>query len=119
MIEIPVANFKEKSADFELNIDLENINTTIRLTYNTRVDYWFATFTTPNKTLKGIKLVTEYLLLDQLKPLIFDLPGDFIVSRIDNDYSIPVLDYENFGGDWAFYYLTEDEVTAWKAERNL
>lgn len=117
-IEIPVADFKNQSADFEQIIDLEEVTVTIRLTYNTRVDYWFASFITDTNEILGVKLVQSGLLINQYKAST-NIKGDFIVSRVANDLEIPDLSYENFGVDWAFLYLTEEEVEAYKEENNI
>lgn len=118
-VEIPVAEFKVRSSDFEQIIDLEETTITIRLTYNTRVDYWFASFSTNQSSIQGVKLTKEYLLLDQYKAMLPDIKGDFIVTRLTNDLDIPELTYDNFGTDWAFQYLTESEVESWKDEREI
>ena len=116
MIEIPVSNFKLKSSDFEQILDFDNVSITIRLTYNTRVDYWFATFTINNNSIKNVKLVTNTLLLNQHKATLTEIVGDFIVQRIADDLTFTDLNYDNFGIDWAFQYLNKDEVSAYKLE---
>ena len=55
MIEIPVVSFKQQSADFEQILDFENVTVTIRLTYNTRVNYWFVTFSTNDSLISSLK----------------------------------------------------------------
>ena len=117
-IEIPVS-FKNQSADFELIMDFENTTITIRLTYDSRVDYWFADFTTSLTEIKNVKLVAESLLLNQYKGSLHDIHGDFIVTRVANDFDSPELTYDNFGSDWAFLYYTEAEVETYKTEMEI
>lgn len=116
MLEIPVSDFKEQSSDFVQNLDLENVNIEIRLTYNIRVNYWFAEFKTNNTYIKSVKLVTNNLLIDQYKATMYEIPGDFMVQRITDDLDKPELTYDNFGIDWGLFYLTSDEVTDYKEE---
>lgn len=118
MIEIPVS-FKDQSADFEQIIDLEAVTVTIRLTYNTRNNYWYASFSTDNNSITSVKLVTEFLLLDQYKAVLNEIKGDFIVTRVADDLNVPDLSYENFGIDWAFQYLTESEAESFKEEKGI
>lgn len=112
-------DFKDISSDFEFNIDLENANITIRLIYNTRVDYWFANFSTDINSIQSVKLVVNSLLLDQYKASLPDIKGDFIVARISEDLTNPPLTYDNFGIEWGFIYMTQAEVIEYKAENNL
>ena len=112
-------DFKDVSSDFEFNIDLENVNITIRLTYNVRVDYWFAEFSTDISSIQGIKLVVNALLLDQFKASLPDIKGDFILQRTSEDLNKPELTYDNFGVEWGFFYFTEAEVVQYKIDNNL
>lgn len=112
-------DFKDISSDFEFNIDLENVNITIRLSYNTRVDYWFADFSTDISSVQGVKLVTNFLLLRNYKASLPDIKGDFIMQRISEDLINPPLTYENFGVEWGFFYFTEAEVLQYKIDNDL
>lgn len=117
MIEIPV--FTEQSSDFTQNIDLDNINVKIRLTYNTRVNYWFMALETGESSLQGIKLVKNFLLIDQYKALLPDIPGDFGVFKISNELNDNEFTYDNFGIAWSLFYLTADEVEEFKELNGL
>lgn len=119
MTEIPVVDFKTQSADFSQNIDLENTNISIRLIYNTRVNYWFANFETNNNTILKVKMITNSLLLDQYKATLYDIDGDFIIRRVTDSVDSLELTYENFGIDWAFQYLTADEVGDYKTDNGI
>lgn len=115
MIQIP--DFKEASADFTQDITLDNIVTTIRMVWNTRVDFWFLTLTTPNSSLSSFKAVLEWPLTTQNKAIFFDLPGDFIMMPlIDNPGE---LDYNALNNSWALFYLTEDEVEQWYIDKGI
>lgn len=116
MLEIPV--FTEQSSDFVQIIDLETVTTTIRLTWNTRVEYWFMAVSTDNSNKEGIKLVKNYLLLDQLKATFADLKGDFAVLKKSNTTE-EEFTYKNFGEVWSLFYLTEEEVEEFKEENGI
>ncbi len=118
MTEIPVS-FKDQSADFELSIDLEAVTVTIRLIYNTRVDRWFGEFSTTSNSVKVVPLVTDYLILNNFKSNLPEIKGDFIIQRVNNDFENPELSYDNFGTDWAFYYMTEAEVAVYKETNEI
>ena len=69
--------------------------------------------------IKYLKLVTNYLILDKHKALFPEILGDFILQRVNDDLTNPELSYNNFGTDWGFFYLTPDEIEAWKIENEL
>lgn len=116
-IRIPL--FKETSADFTQNIDLEDVNVVIRLTYNTRTETWMLRLATENYTLTGIKLVRNFPLLFRHKALFPELPGDFIVRKISDDININDLNYDTFGIYYDLFYITQAELELWRTESGL
>ena len=85
MIQIPA--FNATNADFEQDIDLDNITVTIRMTYNSRSSYWKVDFITENCSLLGIKCVRNYPLTQQHKAIFPCLPGDFLIQPLNDDLS--------------------------------
>jgi len=114
---IPV--FQTQSGDFEQIIDLEGVSITIRLIWNIRVEYWFVDVSTPLTNITGIKLVQDYLLLDQYKASLYDIPGDFVVRKLSDEIESPTLTYDNFGIFWGLFYLSSDEVGVFKNEQEI
>lgn len=115
MTRIPV--FQSASADFSQTIDLDGASTTIRLIWNTRINYWFVTVVTEGGRLDGLKLVPQYPLM-RYKRRIPDLPGDFVAFKIDASLGEEVS-YDELGAGWNLYYLTADEYDQWEDARGL
>jgi len=111
-IQIP-SNFKDLSADFTMNIDLENVNTEIRLVYNTRVESWMLRLKTANYELNGIKLIKNYPLLWRHKALFPEVLGDLIILKISDDININELNYDNLGVYYDLFYITQAELLEW------
>lgn len=117
MIEIPL--FQDQSADFTQNIDLDSVNTEIRLIYNTRIETWMMHLNSANYTLNGIKLVKNFPLIWRHKALFPELPGDFIILKLSDDINVNDLDYDTFGVYFALYYLSAEELESWKTNNGL
>ena len=113
MVQIPVS-FKDKSANFQLTIDLNNVNVILRIFYLIRVEKFFFEITAGDYNLKSIPLITNWLLLDKHKSEMPVLKGDFLVRRISDEIDAPILTYDNFGEDWGFFYLSQQEVVDFK-----
>lgn len=116
MIEIPILS--ETSADVTLEIELDGVLTTIRLLFNVRNQDWFFTVTTENYTITLKRIVIDYLILRQYKANFPELPGDFVVKKI-NESAEDNLTYDNLGNDYALYYYDVNEVNEWLEENNL
>ena len=116
-VQLPVYN--EESADFEYNIDLDAVNMTIRLTWNTRVEYWFMSISTTDTEIQGVKITENFLLLDQYKASLYNIPGDFIIQKISDDIGNNTLTYSNLGVNWGLFYFDEDEVEEFKTENGI
>ena len=118
MIQIPT-NFKDLSSDFIMTIDLDNVNTEIRLNYNTRTESWMMRLKTANYELSGIKLVKNFPLLWRHKALFPEIPGDIIVLKISDDININDLNYDNLGVYFDLFYLTASELLEWRAANGI
>src|SRR4030042_6769147 len=112
MLDIPM--FQEESTDFEFSIDLDNITTTIRLTYNVRSGYFRMNISTENYSLYGLKVVAEFPLIYQHKALFPELPGDIIINQVNRLDEEIDMTYDNLGSDYVMRYYTKDEFEAWK-----
>jgi len=115
-VQLPV--FQTQSADFEYTIELDNINTLVRLTYNVRSGFWKMNLSVNGNTLYNIKLVKNFPLLKQNKALFPYLPGDFFVLKI-SDESEEDFNYDNFGTVWGLVYVTAAEYEAWREANGL
>lgn len=118
MIKIPT-NFKNLSADFIMNIDLENVNTELRLTYNTRIESWMLRAKTNNYEISGIKLVKNFPLLWRHKALFPEVLGDLIVLKTSDDININDLNYDNLGVYFELFYITADELIEWQVANGI
>jgi len=116
-IQIPL--FQNLSADFTQNIDLENVNVVIRLTYNTRTETWMIKLSTDNYDLMGIKLVKNFPLLWRHRAIFPEILGDFIVIKISDDININDLNYDTLGVYYDLFYITQAELELWKTENGL
>ena len=112
MIEIPV--FQDQSADFTQNIDLDEINVTIRLIYNIRNEFFHMNLSTENFNIEGIKVIKNFPLLFTHKALFPELKGDFIIRKISETIQVEDFTYDNFGIFWSLFYLSETELNEWK-----
>lgn len=117
MLEIKLET--DGSADFVQTIDLDNITTSIRLTYNTRVGYWFTTITTENYQLSDMKVIIDYPILYPHRAIFPVLPGDFFVQQVTNETESIDFNYENFGTIFKLFYYDADELAAWEAENGV
>lgn len=117
MIEIPV--FQRQSADFTQNIDLDEINVTIRLTYNVRNEYFHIDLITDNFDIQGIKVVKNFPLLFTHKAIFPEMKGDFMIRRISESIDVEEFNYDNLGIFWSLFYLNESELNEWKEENGL
>lgn len=116
MIQLQV--FQNVSSDFIQTINLDGQIVTLRMTYNIRSGFFFLTFTDSKENpLNGIKMVPNWLLLDQRKALI-DFDGDLMILKVNLEAE-DVITYDNLGTDWLLYYLTPDEVADWKTENGF
>jgi len=116
---VAIPLFKESSADFQQNIDLNNVNYTIRLTYNVRVGYWFMTLSTENYTITSVKCTLEFPILWQHYALMPELSGDFFINQIEDLQNRPDLTYDNFGSVFKLFYYTPEEVLEWRSANGL
>jgi len=117
-IQIPT-NFKDLSADFIINIDLENVNTEIRLVYNTRTESWMMRVKTNNYQLDGIKLVKNFPLLWRHKALFPEVLGDLIILKTSDDINVNDLNYDNLGIYFQLFYITSSELEEWKVANGI
>lgn len=111
---IQIETFQIQSADFTQVVELDGVNVTLRLMYNTRSESWVLQLNTANYSLNGIKLVKNFPLLWKHKALFPELPGDFIVWKISDDININVLDYDNLGLYFGLFYISASELQEWK-----
>lgn len=119
MTEINIS-YKDISSDFVQIVELDNIPTTIRLTYNVRNDSWKMDLTTENYAIYGLKLVIDYPIINRHKTLFPELSGDFFITSISAvTKDISNFDYDTFGNDFLLYYYTEDEVNEWKVNNGV
>jgi hypothetical protein len=116
---LEIKTFQEISADTLQTIDLgEDESVRMRIVYNSRSGYFTMSIADQNNVaLDGIKIVPNWLLLNQFKGFV-DLSGDFIVLKVDEDADSEIT-YDNFGIGYTLNYLTEDEVNQWKEANGI
>ena len=116
MIQLQV--FNTLSADFEQQLALGAITVTLRLTWNSRSEFWMLSVVDANdRRVYAVKLVPNYLLLRQHKAL-FPLVGDILLVREDpqaGEYPT----FENLGTAFNLYFLNEEEVLQWEDTNGL
>lgn len=109
MIIVPI--YQNISSRFSIDIELDNNLYHIKIYWNAREFSWYMDIQDINKdnTIIGIKLVLDYLLLDQYKAN-FDIDGEFIVwdlEQKDDDG----LSYDNLGIRYQLLYIESMELT--------
>jgi hypothetical protein len=116
---LEIKTFQDISADTLQSVDLENGESVrMRIVYNSRSDYFILSIGDQNNNpIHGIKIVPNWLLLDQFKGNI-DLSGDFIVFKVDDEAGDEIT-YDNFGIGYTLNYLSADEVDEWKEINGL
>lgn len=115
MIKLPT--FPEVSADYDYDIELDGKIVNLRLTYNTRSDFWHLLLTIAGVSYGRFKITNDHAILGNAAASI-PFSGDFFVFKTDNTAG-DSLTYDNFGTAWGFYYLTADEVDAWRAKHGI
>ena len=82
---LSISTFQNVSADTQQTVVLDGQSVIIRFVYNVRNEYFTLTLTDQNgNTLYGIKVVPNWLLLNQYKGFT-DLVGDLVVFKVDED----------------------------------
>lgn len=113
-----IPTFQHLSADTVQEIELGGQLVQLRIIYNIRAGYFFLTFMDQSgNTLYGIKIVPDWPLLEYHKGFT-DFTGDLIVQKTDQDASNNIT-YDNFGNGWDLFYLSQNEITAWKEENGF
>ena len=116
MIEVPT--FQEGSADFTQEIELGSQLVQIHIRFNSRVGFFFLTFTDQNENvLNGIKIVPNWPLMDWHRGTL-EFEGDLIVRQVDDEAGDSIT-YDNFGNGWNLTYLTVAEVAEWKDDNGF
>lgn len=110
--------FSTNSSDFTQVIELDLINVTLRLKFNVRDESWFMSLDTENNSIKDLRLSINYPILRQHKALVHDIPGDFLVQKI-NDTAIDNLTFDNLGTDYLLLYYTEEEMIQWYIDNDI
>lgn len=116
MLQIPT--FQTVSADSIQTIELNNQIVVLRITYNSRNEFFHLRFTDPDGVqLRGLKMVPDFPLMKRHQALI-NFSGDLILVK-DDQSAGDIVTYENFGNGWNLYYFTEEEVEAWEVTNGL
>jgi hypothetical protein len=116
---LEIKTFQSISADTLQSVDLGNGESVrMRLVNNSRSDYFTLSIADQNNNaLDGIKIVPNWLLLDQFNGNI-DLSGDFIVLKVDDEAGDEIT-YDNFGIGFTLNYLSAEEADLWRQVNGL
>ncbi len=116
MIQIPT--FQTTSADFLQEIELGGQLVQIRITWNSRNEFFHMTFTDQNENiLRGIKMVPDWPLMDWHRGSL-EFEGDLIVVKTDEEAGNEIT-YNNFNNGWDLFYYTIAEVNMWKDDNGF
>lgn len=107
------------SADQELRMLLGDELAVLRITWNTACGFWYLSLSNADATaaVNGLKMVPGWPLFSVSKALA-PLAGDFMVLRMDDSVGDAVA-YDDLGVRWGLYYLTDEEVAAWRSACGL
>jgi len=112
---IPV--FQEQSADFLQTIEVGGQLIVLRLTWNSRIEFWFihdfSMSNFPGNDLKNMKLVKTTPIFRPHKALLPNFAGDFIMIKTDQNAGDEIT-YDNFGNGWDLLYITKAELDQWE-----
>ena len=115
-----IETFQEQSADFVQTVELDGIFVSIRIVFNVRTESWYINEyreIDTDKKIFGVKIINDFPLFLSMKNII-DLPGDFLVIKEDESLNLSI-DYDNFNNGYNLYYLTFDEVRAWRTKNGV
>ena len=109
MIIIPI--FQNVSARTSFDIELDLVIYHLRFAWNSREGSWYMTIQDQNENdiLTGIKIVPNYLLLDQYRYLQGLPPGDFFLFDLNQIPENEQPDYNSLGKRYQLLYITEAE----------
>ena len=115
---LELQTFQTASADFEQEVVLNGQLVTLRITWNTRVEYFFLLFTDSDGVSLGQIKMTERALLFRPHNYLINFKGDFLVLPKTQNVGTEIK-YDELGNDWGLYYLDEKEVESWVVENGL
>lgn len=104
------------SADQLLRVALGGQYVSLRLTWNERVETWFADLTFEDSTMTSIKLVPNW-------PLLYPRRGQtaFVgdLMLLPRGATSKKPSYDELGTTWFLMYITPAELDAWRANNGL
>lgn len=111
MLKIPI--FQDQSSDFTERVTIDDIEISLRFSWNTKSEYWMINTykeIESERTINGIKVVLNYPLFYQF---LTSLSGQFLVLL--QDFSLGVtITYDSLGNGHDLFYLSEEEFDVWK-----
>lgn len=109
MIIIPI--FQNISARFSFDIELDLNIYHLKFAWNSREGAWYMTIQDQdeNNILTGIKIVPNYLLLDQYRYIPELPPGDFVLFDLNQIPENNQPDFDTLGKRYQLLYVTEAE----------
>lgn len=109
MIVIP--SFQDVSARTSFDIELDLSIYHLKFAWNSRESSWYMTIQDQDEIdiLTGIKMVPNYLLLDQYKYLPGLPPGDFFLFDLNQIPENEQPDFDNLGKRYQLLYIIEAE----------
>lgn len=109
MIVIPT--FQDRSSRYEFDIELAGDIWHLLFSWNAREEVWYMDIQDQdqNNILLGIKIVPNYLLLDQYKS--YALPaGEFICWDLKQTPETGTLDFDTFGKRYQLLFFSDEEL---------
>jgi len=101
------------TSDYSFDVLLGNIQATIRMVWNPRVQFWFMDYSdSRGNELYGIKVVPNWPLLASHKA--FSAIEGALMAVSTTEYGPDEITYDNWQKDWALCWLDDTELTTWE-----
>ena len=109
-----VPTFQVQSSKYIMEVELNNQVFRLRFLWNTRELYWYMDILNQDdvEILTGIKMVINYVLLNQFQYMA-DLPkGEFFVMDLEQNPSTGGITFDNFGERYQLLFYTDEEIAS-------
>lgn len=109
---IVVPTFQNKSSRYSFDMELNQELFHLVFTFNARESSWYMNIQDQNENdiITGIKMVINYLLLEQYKAYV-ELPqGDFVVLDLEQNPATGGITFNNFGFRYQLVFFTNYEL---------
>lgn len=117
MLKIPFDPSKSADQNFQVLVP-EKVVLTLRLTWSVRASAWDIHVSTNEKEIGMFRLVPNWPVLLEHKSL-SPILGDIIALPLSGNKGDELNEYESLGTTWGLFWLSPEDVEAWRQLNGL